>query len=88
VDDLRRLRERVSASLFDRHRAGFQRMAAASRLLPIGVLAKIAERTMPPMIAARIAAEMAPERAAELLRRGEYVTIGRFVDGLRRLRTA
>lgn len=119
-EDLRRLRERVSASLFDRHRAGFQRMAAASRLLPIGVLATIAERAMPPMLAARIAAEMPAGRAAELatrldtpyladvcveldprragpivaalpvpvvvtvaaelLRRNEYLTIGRFVE--------
>jgi hypothetical protein len=120
VDDLRRLRERISASLHDRHRGGVQRMAAASRILPIGVLAKIAERAMPPMLSARIAAEMAPERAAELatnlstdylaevcveldpraagpivgrlpiavvvgvaaelLRRDEHLTIGRFVD--------
>ncbi len=120
VEDLRRLRAAVSAALFDRHRAGFQRMAAASRLLPIGVLARIAEATMPPMLAARIAAEMSPERAAELatklgtdyladvcveldprratpivaalplpvvvavagelVRRDEYLTIGRFVD--------
>ena len=120
VDDLRRLRDAASAALFDRHRTGFHRMAAASRLLPIGVLATIAERTMPPMLAARIAAEMSPGRAAELagrlgtvyladvcveldprragpivaalplpvvvavagdlVRRGEYLTIGRFVD--------
>jgi hypothetical protein len=66
VEDLRVLRERVSAALFDRHRAGFQRMAAASRLLPMGVLAAIATRTMPPLLAARIAAEMPPGRAAEL----------------------
>jgi hypothetical protein len=120
VEDLRRLRERVSAALFDRHRGGVQRMAAASRILPVGVLARIAERAMPPMLSARIAGEMAPERAAELatrlgagylaevcveldpraagpivqrlpvevvvgvaaelLRRGDHLTIGRFVD--------
>ncbi|HEY0639787.1 MAG TPA: hypothetical protein VGD67_19235 [Pseudonocardiaceae bacterium] len=70
--DLRLLRERVSAALHDRHRPALGRMATASRLLPIGVLATIAARTMPPVLAAGIAAELAPERAAELATRLDH----------------
>lgn len=120
-EDTRRLRERISAALHDEHRPAFQRVAAITRLLPTLVNVRIALRAYPPMLVARVAAEMAPDRAAELanrmpveylaeaclhldprrsaplmsriqrdravavalelVRRGEYITLGHLVDG-------
>ena len=60
-DDIRRLRERVVAALYDEHRAAFQRVAAITRILPTPVNVRIALRAFPPLLAARVAGEMAPE---------------------------
>lgn len=121
---LRRLREDISASLFDRQAGVLKRIAAASRLLPVALLAVIAEKVFGPLLCARVAGFIVPERAIEislrlttpfltevtialdprrareliasfpvdrvveismvLLARGEYVTMGRFVDVLRK----
>jgi len=120
--ELRQLEDRVSAALFDEHRAAFQRLADASRLLPASLVAKMSELVFGPMLSARVSGLMPPERAIEvagklrtkfladvtiqldprsasellarmpirivvdvaalLLQRGEYVTMGRFVDEL------
>jgi hypothetical protein len=63
---LRRLRERVVAALYDEHRTAFQRAAAVTKLLPTPVNVRIALRAFTPYLAARIAGEMEPARAAEL----------------------
>lgn len=63
---LRRLRERVVAALYDEHRTAFQRAAAITRLLPTPVNVRIALRAFTPYLAARVAGEMEPARAAEL----------------------
>ena len=63
---LRRLREHVVAALYDEHRVAFQRVAAITRMLPTPVNVRIALRAFTPYLAARIAGEMAPNRAAEL----------------------
>lgn len=121
---LRSLREQVSASLYDRQMTVLKRIAAASRLLPVALLATLAEKVFGPLLCARIAGFIAPERAIDiaarlptpfladvtlqldprraadlvasfpvervveiamlLMARGEYVTMGRFVDVLRR----
>jgi hypothetical protein len=65
-EDIRRVRERVVATLYDEHRAAFQRVAAITRVLPTAVNVRIALRAFPPLLAARIAGEMTPDRAAEL----------------------
>jgi hypothetical protein len=120
--ELRQLADRVSAALFDEHRRALQRLADASRLLPASLVAKMSELVFGPVLSARVAGLMPPERAVEvagklrtrfladvtiqldprsasevlaripaktivevaqlLLQRGEYVTMGRFVDGL------
>ena len=67
--DIRRLRERVVAVLYDEHRAAFRRVAAITRLLPIPVNVRIALRAFPPLLTTRIASEMAPDQAAELANR-------------------
>ena len=120
--DLRAFREQVTDTLFDANIAVLQRMALAARLLPGGVLAKIAEKVFGPLLCARIAgvvdvargvdvakrlhprflaevaAELDPRRAsaiitripldtvlavaAELTRREDWITLGRFVGHL------
>ncbi len=65
-EDIRRVRERVVATLYDEHRAAFQRVAAITRVLPTPVNVRIALRAFPPLLAARVAGEMPPERAAQL----------------------
>jgi hypothetical protein len=121
-EDVARLREQVTDVLFGAHGQVLSRLAAASRLLPIGVVATIGERAFGPMLSARvtgllepmravemaaklpvefladIAVELDPRRASEvisrispvqiaditrvLMRRGEYVTMARFVSYL------
>jgi hypothetical protein len=122
AEDLRRLREQVTELLFTANGQALSRLAAASKLLPIRVVATIGERAFGPVLAARIsglldparaaemadtmpiefladtAAELDPRRASdviarippdrialvtrELIRREEYVTMGRFVGHL------
>jgi hypothetical protein len=65
-EDIRRVRERVVAALYDEHRPVFQRVAAITRVLPTAVNVRITLRAFSPLLAARVAGEMAPERAAEL----------------------
>ncbi len=118
--DIRRLRRRVVAALYDEHRPAFQRVAVITRMLPTAVNVRIALRAFSPLLSARVAGEMVPERAAELagrmpvdylaecclhldprraaplvgrldpdralavvielVRRGEFITLGRLLD--------
>lgn len=120
--ELRRLREQVTEALFDSHLGALQRLAAASRLLPVAVVAQMGEKVFGPLLSGRItglldpdravdvaarlpdaflaevAVELDPRRASEviaripperiaaitreLVARGEYVTMGRFVGHL------
>jgi hypothetical protein len=76
--EIRRLRERVVTALYEEHRPAFQRVARITRLLPTPVNVRITLRAFSPLLAARIAGEMAPERAAELINRMpiEYLAEG------------
>lgn len=122
AQDLRELREQVTELLFTAHGSALARLASASKLLPVRVVATIGERAFGPVLAARIAGLLDPDRAVEmadtmpiefladvaveldprrasdvisriapariaavtreLLRREEYVTMGRFVGHL------
>jgi hypothetical protein len=117
--DLRELRDQVTERLFSAHGKTLARLAAASRVLPTGLLATIGERAFGPLLCARVAGRLEPARAVdvaaklspafladvavdldprrasdvigrippaqvaavahELVARGEYVTLGRFV---------
>ncbi len=70
ADDLRAFREQVTDTLFDANAAALQRMALAARVVPVGVLAKIAEKVFGPLLCARIAG---------------LVDVGRGVDVAKRL---
>lgn len=64
--DLRRLRRLTGDALHDAHRPAFRRAASASALLPTALTARLAQTLIGPYLAARIAAEMAPERSIRL----------------------
>lgn len=68
-EDIRRLRELVTDMLFTAHDAMLSRLAAASRLLPVGLVALIGERAFGPVLAARIAGRLEPGRAVEVAAR-------------------
>lgn len=68
VDDaeLRVFRDQVTDTLFDAHVGMMKRMAAASRLLPAPVLAKIAEKVFGPLLCARIAGVIELSKATDV----------------------
>jgi hypothetical protein len=65
-DQLRVLREHVTEVIFDSGGSALRRLAGASRLLPTGVIAAIAEHAFGPVLAARIAGLLDPGRAADV----------------------
>lgn len=69
VAALRELRERISASLFDADRHLFQRVAAATKLVPVGVAALIAEKALGPLLCARVAGSLPTDRAIDIAKR-------------------
>jgi hypothetical protein len=120
--DLRTLRDEITEVLYDGEDGTLRRLAAASRVLPTGLTATLGQRAFGPLLSARLAGMLEPERAidvagklppsfladvaieldprrasaligglspaligavtAELVARGEYVTMGRFVGHL------
>ena len=66
---IRKLRRQASASLFDAHKKLFQRVASASKLLPVPLMALIAEKAFGPLLCARTTGLLAPERAVEVAKR-------------------
>jgi hypothetical protein len=69
ADDLRAFREQVTDRLFDADIAVLQRMALAARVLPGGVLAKIAEKVFGPLLCARIAGVVDVSRGVDVAKR-------------------
>ena len=76
ADDVRRLREQVTETLFSASAGSLGRLAAASKLLPVGVVASIAERVFGPVLSARIATLIEPDRAVQMASKlpTEFVT--------------
>jgi len=65
-EDVARLREQVTDVLFGAHGHVLSRLASASKLLPIGVVATIGERAFGPVLSARVAGLLDPSRAVEM----------------------
>ncbi len=65
-DDIARYREQATNLLYDADRVRLKRMADASRLLPSQVLATIGERTLGPLLCARLTGLLDPRRAIEI----------------------
>ena len=66
ADALRDYRERVVDLLFDDDREQLSRAAEASRLLPTGMLAKIGQYALGPLICAHLSGQIDPQRAAQI----------------------
>lgn len=63
------LRRSILASLYESHDALFERMARAGRLLPMALMAKVAEKAIGPWLCARVAGHMPVDRAVEMATR-------------------
>ena len=66
---IRKLRQQATASLFDADRKSFQKVAAASKLLPAPITALIAEKALGPLLCAKIAGLLEPPRAVDIAKR-------------------
>jgi len=66
---LKQLRERSTAMLYDADRDSLQRIASAARLLPSAIIALIAEKSLGPLLCARIAGLMAVDTAVDVAKR-------------------
>jgi hypothetical protein len=70
ASQLRCLRERISARLFDEQAAVFARLNKLAPLVPNGLVAKLSEAVVPPLVAGRAAGALGlqnPERATAVL---------------------
>ena len=63
---LRAIRESASAAIFDDARPMLVRVAAASKLLPVSLIAMVAEKIFGTMLCARTVGLIAPQRALEV----------------------
>lgn len=68
-DELRVLRDQATDLLFDADQGALLRMASASRVIPVPVLAKIAVSGFGPLLCARITGLIDPPRAVEIAAR-------------------
>lgn len=69
ADSLRRFRQQAAARLFDADEARLKRVALASKLLPVPLIALIGEHVFGALLCARVAGLIAPDRAAEVAMR-------------------
>lgn len=69
AESLRRLREQISDGMFAAHRHQFHKLAALSSSVPGALAAKITESAMTPLVSARTAEVLAPDRAADMMQR-------------------
>jgi hypothetical protein len=60
------LRQRITDRLFDASAGPLRSLAAASRLLPVGVAAAIGQRVFGALLSARLTATLDPARAAQM----------------------
>jgi hypothetical protein len=66
LDGLRDLRFALTDELFDSNAEILERLARASRLLPMGLVATLGQSIFGPIVSARITAVSDPDRAAQL----------------------
>jgi hypothetical protein len=66
AEDIRAVRELATERLFDAGSGVLSRIALASKVIPIGLMATISQRTFGPMLTARIAGEVDPAKAIEV----------------------
>ncbi len=69
LDTLMRVRTLATERVFSDGRKLFQNLASASKLMPAALTAMIAERSLGPLLCARVAGEMPVQRAVDLAQR-------------------
>jgi hypothetical protein len=69
IEDLRALRERATQTLFGAQEGTLRRLAAASKLLPAGLIASLSQHPFGPMLSARITGLLDADRAVEIAAR-------------------
>jgi hypothetical protein len=72
--DLERLREQVTEVLFEPTSGGLGRLAAASRVLPVALVATLGERVFGAVLSARIAGLLDPDRGSQVAAPGDGVS--------------
>ncbi|WP_067820820.1 hypothetical protein [Nocardia inohanensis] len=63
---IREFRERATDLLFDRDAKRLKGIAAASKLVPVGISSKMAERAFGPVLCAAVAGAVEPQRAIDI----------------------
>jgi hypothetical protein len=66
---IRALREQMAAQLFDDGKALLLKVAAATKLTPVGIAAIIAEKALGPLLCARVASLLPADRAIDIAKR-------------------
>lgn len=69
LSDLKVFRERVTDRLFEADRKRLEGIAAATKIVPAAISAKVAQRTFPATLAARLAGLLDPGKAVDLAQR-------------------
>jgi hypothetical protein len=69
ADELRTLRRQIGDVLFNVDKHHFSKVVAVSKIIPAALAAKITERALSPLIAARTAELLEPARAADMVAR-------------------
>jgi hypothetical protein len=69
ADELRILRRQIGEALFRADKQHFVKVAALSKAVPTAVAAKLTEHALPPLLAARTAELLDPQRACDLVKR-------------------
>jgi len=75
AEDLRALRGQIGEALFQADKHYFVKVAALSKNIPAPIAAKVTEFALPPLIAARVAELLEPNKAVDLVGRisGSYL---------------
>ncbi|TDP97911.1 hypothetical protein [Labedaea rhizosphaerae] len=86
--DLRALRGQVGERLFAADREAFARVGLLARTIPAAISAKVAEKVLSPMLAARATESLSPEKAGELAGRLPASFLADVAQHLDPMRTA
>lgn len=69
ASEVSQLREQVTELLFDSHLGALKRLASASRLLPVALVAQMGEKAFGPLLSARITGLLDPDKAVDVAAR-------------------
>ncbi|MFJ4654115.1 hypothetical protein ACIP5Y_22850 [Nocardia sp. NPDC088792] len=85
---IREYRERVTDRLFDRDTKRLRAIATASKIVPVAISAKIAERAFGPILCAAVASAVEPSRAVDIAKSLSGPFLAECATGLDPRRTA